>query len=401
MLGKPIEKGLPLPWLVAFLISILFLVVILAALFFVKQFDKPLVLVQNFLMSPLSKTQKQPFEVIGFLPSWTAAKQVKVDTKNLTQIIYFGLGVNQNGEIIQFDEQGNPTLEWSNFQSEYFKKIREDSKKTNTKVLIAIKGFDNKLIDDLISNPLYTEKFINQLSKILRENKLDGVNIDFEYFTDSDFPTFKHLNAFFVNLSENLKSDNSNYIISADFNASVVKHDPAYDMVKIGDTIDQIILMGYDFATVKSSTASPVSPLYSKDESSSIETSVKTMLGRVPPEKIVLAVPFYGYEWQTVDKKFQSSTIEGSGSLATYERIIQLIKNRSDLEINWDDQSQTPWLSYPQSGAIKQIYYDNEKSISKKLDFIKDKKLAGVGIWAIGYEGENTTFWELINRFRR
>lgn len=398
MSGKTLSKILPLPFWFSLGTALVFLLVILAAFAYARQFDQPINLVKRLLISPATTSSK--YEVIGFLPSWNAAKEVKVDTSNLTQLIYFGFGVNERGEIIQYGPDGNETLEWVYFKSPYFKKIREDAKNTNTKILVAIKSFDNKNIDDLIANPYTSEKFINQLIKLVKDNKLDGVNIDFEYFTDSNFPTFKHLNAFFRKLSEKLKAENPNYIISADFNASAVASDPAYDMVKLGEVIDRIILMGYDYSTTASSQATPVAPLYSADGEASIDKSITSLKGRVDFDKVILAIPFYGYEWQTISNNFQSKTIPETGALATYGRITQLINSRNDIEINWDNKSLTPWINYSQSGANKQIYFENEQSIAKKLDYIKDKKLAGVGIWAIGYEGENETFWNLIRKYK-
>ena len=101
-----------------------------------------------------------------------------------------------------------------------------------------------------------------------------------------------------------------------------------------------------------------------------------------------------------MNNQFRSPTVPETGALATYERVTQLVNSRNDIEINWDNKSQTPWINYSQSGAYKQIYFENEQSISKKLDYINKSKLAGVGIWAIGYEGENGTFWELIKKFK-
>lgn len=394
-----LSKILPLPFWSSFGTAVIFLVVITSALFYTRQLEKPVTLIKSFLISPVTSSASG-YEVIGFLPSWNAAKEVKVDTANLTQLIYFGFGVNQKGEIIQFGTDGTETNEWVTFRSSYFTKIREDAEKSNTKILVAIKSFDNKNIDDLISNPYTSDKFIGQLAKLVKDNKLDGVNIDFEYFTDSNFPTFKHLNAFFTKLSQKLKSENPDWIISADFTASSVATDPAYDMVKLGEVIDQIILMGYDYSTTASSQATPVAPLYSNENEPSIDNSIGSLRGRVPFDKVVLAIPFYGYEWQTLNDRFKSQTVPETGALATYDRVTQLVNGRNDIEINWDNKSQTPWINYIQSGANKQIYFENEQSISKKLDYIKKTGLSGVGIWAIGYEGENGTFWELIKKFK-
>lgn len=154
--------------------------------------------------------------------------------------------------------------------------------------------------------------------------------------------------------------------------------------------------MAYDYKTAKSTRAGPVSPLYTSDDNDSIDKSFRSLLGRVPSEKIILAVPFYGYEWQTINTHFGSPTIENTGALATYKRVKQLLDNRDDIQLQWYPISKTPWLTYMQSGAIKQIYFENEESLSAKLAFIKKQNLGGIAIWSLGYEGDCPHLWETI-----
>ena len=65
--------------------------------------------------------------------------------------------------------------------------------------------------------------------------------------------------------------------------------------------------------------------------------------------------------------------------------------------LNWDEETKTPWLSYEQSGAIKQIYYENEQSLSEKITYVNNNNLNGIAIWALGYEGNNSQLWSVIN----
>ena len=216
------------------------------------------------LVSPVQKSRKETLpastnryftesleasglHVIGFLPSWMAAQNIKVDTKTATEIIYFGLGVNDNGEVIMFNEKNEPTYEWLYFTSHYFGNIKSEAKKNNTKILVAFKMFDNESIDKLISNPLSTEFFIKNVINILKQHDLDGINLDFEYFTDSNFPTVRYMNKFLENLSTALKNADPKYILSVDVNAIVMLSDKAYDIVKMGELADQIIVMAVSY----------------------------------------------------------------------------------------------------------------------------------------------------------
>jgi spore germination protein YaaH len=353
--------------------------------------------VHNVKTKPINQDKK---EVIGFLPYWAVASNSKIYPERMTQIIYFGLTVQQDGKFIRSTDSGDQTVEWSSLNSDYYQEISKEAHAEGTKMLIAIKDFDNTSIDNLISNPVATKNLIQEINQLIKDYNIDGVNIDFEYFTDSNFPTARYLNVFFDTLKSELKSRYPNFIISFDVNASVVIEDQAYDMSKVGDAVDNVILMGYDYHTANSTKAGPVAPLYADDNQHSIAKSVTSMMGRVPKDKVVVGLPFYGYEWQTVDENFGSDTVADTGVVATYKRVRELLENHDDVKINWDDKSLTPWLVYEQSGAIKQIYFENEQSFYQKIRYAQNKKLAGIGLWALGYEGDYPEMWDVLEKYQ-
>src|SRR3989344_7711195 len=221
-------------------------------------------------------------EVIGFLPSWSVAKKVKVYPKDLTQLIYFGLSVNKDGSIIKYDENKLPVLEWSYFNSDYVAEIRKEASGSGTKVLLSIKSFDNTTIDNIISSKPATNKFTGELLTLIKQYDLDGINIDFEYFTDTNFPTSKYLAKFLENLSLKLKKEKPNFIISIDVNATVVIKDKAYNMTEISKAVDQVVLMAYDYRGQNSTRSGSASPIYGEANEHSIWESVESLSGRVP-----------------------------------------------------------------------------------------------------------------------
>jgi spore germination protein YaaH len=66
------------------------------------------------------------------------------------------------------------------------------------------------------------------------------------------------------------------------------------------------------------------------------------------------------------------------------------------LSFHYDELSQSPWLVYKQNGNIKQIYYEDEKSLLRKLEFADNTHLEGVALWALGYEGNYIEPWQII-----
>lgn len=398
---------LPSPFLYAFLTALVFFAVISVTILFVNNILHYPVLtlagIKNLALLKQTRTlssNQLKKEVVAFIPSWTIAKDLQIPFDNISQIVYFGLGVNNKGEIIQFNEAGEPVWEWVNFNSDQFKKIQDAAKQKQKKVVLAIKLFDNLTIDTIITDPYVSGKFTRQIQNLILNYELDGINIDFEYVTDSNFPTNKFLNRFFANLANDLKGTNPDLILSADFTPGAIENDRAYDMVKIGEVLDQIIVMGYDYKTAQSNHAGPVAPLFS-DSGKSIDSTVKSLSGRVPKEKIILAIPFYGYEWQTLNSSFEAPVVENTGALATYQRVKTLIISRNDIVEEWNDQSRSPRLFYYQNGGIKQIYFENQKSIEAKMDYILTNNLGGAGVWALGYEGNNPELWDAIKKYTR
>ena len=180
-----------------------------------------------------------------------------------------------------------------------------------------------------------------------------------------------------------------------------------YDSAPFGKIVDLVIVMAYDFFRPSSLLAGPVAPLRGRCQEPTnqvscldydIVTSISDINKLVPSYKIILGIPFYGYEWQTVDGAFMARPYPKTGGLATYKRIQSLFSDTSvsSLSASWSDETLTPFLSYSKNGNTYQIYYENEDSLKLKVDFIHQAKLSGLAVWALGYEIPHQNLWQTI-----
>ena len=46
------------------------------------------------------------------------------------------------------------------------------------------------------------------------------------------------------------------------------------------------------------------------------------------------------------------------------------------------------------------VYFEDEKSLQYKIDFANQLEVAGIAIWALGYEGETRDLWEVVGKLR-
>jgi spore germination protein YaaH len=335
-------------------------------------------------------------KIVGFLPFWHVAKRKTIYPKFLDELIYFGITIDKNGNIVKTDDNGDPDPGWSYLNSDYLQSIFEKSRQENVIISLAIISFDNETIDSIISNKLATKNLISQIDKINQEFGFQGLNVDFEYIPKVDFPTRKYFNQFLATLNDHFKAKDPNFVLSVDVYCNAALNDYPYDMKILGLMVDEVIIMGYDFHRSDSITAGPVSPLRGNGQEKNITDTFRAIYNKIPSQKLFLGIPFYGYEWQTTTADYRSQVYPGTGGVASYERIRQLITEEESLYQFWDRITQTPYIVYNQGNIINQIYFENESSLILKMQFIKQLQLGGTAIWALGYEGNYYEPWGAV-----
>ncbi|HCC84587.1 MAG TPA: hypothetical protein DEP87_02805, partial [Candidatus Pacebacteria bacterium] len=87
-----------------------------------------------------------------------------------------------------------------------------------------------------------------------------------------------------------------------------------------------------------------------------------------------------------------------TGATASYERVQSILADKTKLKVteNWHESALAPYLTYIEDGKTYVVYYENAKSLAYKLEYAKQLDLAGIAIWALGYEGTSRDLWDPI-----
>jgi spore germination protein YaaH len=337
-------------------------------------------------------------EIFGFLPYWTM-RQAEIPT-NVTDVAYFAVMFDGQGRLV---ERQNDTVEmgYSRLQSEEFSQWLEEQHQDNRRVHITIVGASSDDIVQLATTPSSRERFIENMTQLLVSYPFDGLQLDLEYAGVASPAVQAGYVELVKDLQVELKKLNSNVSLSiAVFGTAASKEVDFWDIPALATHIDRLIIMSYDYHVRSSQVAGPVAPLFGKETGryeDDITSNIRDFLLYVPAEKILLGVPFYGYEWQVTTGEPGASTFPNSGATATYKRVQELLQNEDiKVEEGWDSAALSPFVVYSQSGEKKIIYYDNPRSLSYKLDLVQQLGLRGVAIWALGYEGDQNELWEVI-----
>ncbi|MEK7524991.1 MAG: glycosyl hydrolase family 18 protein [Patescibacteria group bacterium] len=368
----------------------------------------PLDLIES--LPPLAPIFNKPGGKIafGFLPYWNLKLANELTVKPLTHLAYFGIDLTPDGSIKKYDRPGEKEPGWNKLNSDEYAILHRQLKILGKKVILTVLAMETEQIDTLLAGEPNRGKAIDSILTVYTEKEFDGINIDFEYMGYPAEATRKNFTRLVADLTRRCQAIDKKCEISLDVFADSAIKNRLYDLSALGKIVDQIIVMAYDFYRPSSTQSGPVAPLRGKCNRDSkttpcldydVVTSIGDITKFVPSYKIILGVPFYGYEWQTTDASFLANTYPKTGSIATYKRIQGLFGDNkiSSLSASWSNLTLTPYLSYIEDDKTYQIHYEDAASLKLKIDFIHQAKMGGLAIWALGYEIPYQELWQTIS----
>lgn len=317
--------------------------------------------------------------VIGWNPYWTGTAYTSFDYSLLSTVAYFSYEVD--------------TATGSYTTIHYWKttELLPLAHENGTRVVLTVTNFGNANNAAILNSPAKQKVLIDSLIALIKLRNADGVNIDFESITDKTLRP--KLTAFMQTLATRFHTEIPGSQVSIALPA--VDWSGIFDVQALGKALDWCIMMGYDYHWSTAPQAGPVAPLDSSATwgKYSVLRSVRTYLAAgMPPEKLLLGVPYYGYEWKTETTDVPSDAI-GSGQSVTYTNAVS--RSAANIPL-WDGQSRTPY--YILLAGIAQGWYDDIVSLSLKYDGVLQYGLGGVGIWALSYDGARPELWNLLRQ---
>lgn len=235
------------------------------------------------------------------------------------------------------------------------------------------------------------EKLTTQIVDAINKYNLDGINVDIENVTEADRDNYTLL---VKRLREKLGNDKSiSVAVAANPYNSQTGWQGSYDYKKLAEYADYLMLMTYD-EHYEGGEAGPVASI------DFVEKSIQYALERVDASKIVLGVPFFGRYWQ--------NGVYYGGYGVSLTRI-KTLTNKYQTTVTYDEKTQSvKAVMTIKSSDIKPsingkmlstgtytFWYENEESISAKLELVNKYNLKGTGSWSLGQETAET--WDYYN----
>lgn len=331
----------------------------------------------------LAFTGEPKKEVYGFLPYWMLPVYSKINITTLTTAALFGLDVDGKGNIQTKDQNGDTNRGWQMWNSSDLSSFIALAKRKRLHLDLVIKSFNNANTESLVLSDEAQKTFIANVIYLVSSKGFDGVNLDFEYIGTPTKQVREGFTRLIKNLRFEMKRQYPNLTLSIDTYVSEASIPRLVDLQALEDSVDSFVIMAYDFHT-PSGQPGPIAPM--EGAGYSLIGFLQSYLEKVNPEKIILAIAYYGYDWPIPPTR-QGSRVFPYAQIASFS---------SKHPIQWDDAAQSPYISYTESGQKRVLYFENPRSLAIKYDYVNRKNLRGVGIWALGYDGLNSDLRTLI-----
>lgn len=321
-----------------------------------------------------SRKEGEPaFMVYGWHPYWAKdTAYLHYDYSVLTHIAYFSYEVDtETGFYTTL--RGWETTPVIGFAHQ-----------NGVKVMLTVTNFGADHNIALLSDTAKQWNLINTLVSQLKLRNGDGVNFDFESVPAS---MKANMVSFCRRAVRGIRAELPQAEIS--LATPAVNWSDAWDLNALADICDYLIMMGYNYYWSGSSTAGPVAPLSGENYNISRSIREDYINAGVPPSKLLLGMPWYGYDWPVTGSVRKAGTT-GTGSSRTYIATIPMVALSGK---TFDYDTGVPWMSYQSDSRWRQMWFEDSLSLLLKTDFAKKMSLAGVGIWALSYEAGRPELW--------
>ena len=221
----------------------------------------------------------------------------------------------------------------------------------------------------VLTDPEIQDQLVSDVLRTVRARGFAGVDVDFEYLPGAQAADYA---AFLSRLQRLLHAQGA--FLWAALAPKTSADQPGllyegHDYAAIGVATDGVLVMAYEWGYTYGPPMA-VAPL------PNVREVLDYAVTEIPPEKIFLGVPNYGYDWPL---PFVQGTTRAQSISNQYAIELAI---RYDIAIQYDHTSQSPFFHYTDdSGTVHEVWFEDARSMAAKLELIAEYGLRGAGFW--------------------
>ncbi len=231
-------------------------------------------------------------------------------------------------------------------------------------------NFNSFLITAMVNSEAAKDNLLASLLATLQEKDFRGVDIDFEYIRPEDRIPFAD---FVAQVRDFLSPYGYHVSVALAPKTSDTQTGTLYegmDYRLLGEAADSVLLMTYEWGYTYGPPMA-VAPL------NKVRQVVEYALTRIPPSKIDLGIPNYGYDWTL-------PFVQGSSRASTVSNLEAVrLAIEADVPIEFDEVAMSPHFRYEKDGRLHEVWFEDVRSYREKFSLLPSYGLRGMGYWQI------------------
>lgn len=233
-------------------------------------------------------------------------------------------------------------------------------------------AWDADTLSKMLDNPDARTKTIQNMLDFVQQNGFSGISIDFENVPNSEQP---NLVIFMKELYDKF------HPLGLEVSQNIPMDDNSYNAKDLSQYCDFLILMAYDQYSINDSLAGPISSQAWYADSLSVSFSL------LPPQKYVVALGGYGYDWEDSSKTGQDVTFQDAMRLASNSKAV----------ISLDSQALNPTFDYySKNKKLHHVWFLDGVSLFNQIatgNSYGDPR--GYALWRMG--SEDPSVWNVFS----
>jgi len=282
-------------------------------------------------------------------------------TKDLTYVSSFSYGFTESGTLI-------PLFDQNLIQAAYRNGVAPLMVITP---LNAAGNFSNQLASTVLNNEYARNRLANNIFDTVVRKDYFGVDFDFEFIFANDADKYVLLVSQVNKLLDTIGAVTLVALAPKTYTEQPGLLYEGHDYKGLGGAADLSLLMTYEWGYTYGPPMA-VAPI------NNVREVIEYGITQIPPQKILMGIPNYGYDWTLPYVKGKSAAEN-----ITNPEAVQRAANVG-AEIKFDETAQTPFYNYTDAqGRKHEVWFEDERSLRAKLELVNEYGLAGVSFWTV------------------
>ncbi|MDQ1485892.1 MAG: hypothetical protein QOJ62_1585 [Actinomycetota bacterium] len=239
----------------------------------------------------------------------------------------------------------------------------------------------------MLADPNLRAQHVTALMNLVHAYGADGLDLDYEEFGPTAAASAQIRSgypALLAALAARLHAEGKTLavsLISKTGEPGLTDTQRAYDYVAIGRVVDQAKIMTYDQHWSGGAPGAIASISWT-------DAIIAFAAASMPPSKVFMGIPLYGYNWTTPGTRAGGVTFQAAQALMAQYNAPRI----------WSASEAAPSFTYTDAnGVAHTVWYNDAQAVQAKLPLVGKYGLGGVAFWSLG--GEDPGLWGLMQAF--